>query len=286
MTLSAKPLGAARFTLLNTRPAHQAAELNALVAQANGLVLPCPLLQIKSHPMTSQQWQSMLACTKVILTSVNAVQALQQGAAASTNDGFASDLAQRFAPNTQFFAIGAATRQAGLDAGLPMQDVQELALESSLGQSSQPPKFDSETLLAHPSMHALQVGGQRIALIKGVGGRELIAATLTARGASVQAFTVYERECAPFNTQVWHAFNQAKNPILLLTSWEGFECLHRHVPNPAGTLNATVVFGERIAHNLQQMGWPGMIEVCAPSQFAIVEAIETILERVERQTAH
>jgi uroporphyrinogen-III synthase len=116
-----------------------------------------------------------------------------------------------------------------------------------------------------------------------------MANTLQARGAILETLAVYQRECAPFCLEAWRAFTHANNPILLLTSWESFECLQRHLQRhesgevyqkaPWDFLTATVVFGQRIADHLQQIGWQGAIEVCAPSQFAIVTAVESILER-------
>ncbi|MGM0542087.1 MAG: uroporphyrinogen-III synthase, partial [Pseudomonadota bacterium] len=68
-----------RFTLLNTRPQHQAEVLSELVKHAGGKALNCPTLAI--------QWGSqkaLRACLtkeleqydKVILTSVNAVEGI------------------------------------------------------------------------------------------------------------------------------------------------------------------------------------------------------------------
>ncbi|WP_127469926.1 uroporphyrinogen-III synthase [Thiomicrorhabdus aquaedulcis] len=300
MTLPAKPLGAARFTLLNTRPAHQAAELNALVAQANGLALPCPLLAIEQSAVLDAQWAEITQCEALIFTSVNAVTAFKDSPI------FVREATQ----NTPCYAIGAATWQAGLSAGLLMQALDSVAclecleplkspkpklpglvglktpnlktletLEILETPNAQPPKFDSETLLAHANMQAAQVKGKIIGLLKGEGGRDLIATTLQQRGAHLHSVALYKRVCAPFCMASWQAFTQAKLPILVLTSWESFECLARALPDTTDWrfVYATLVFSQRIANALHARGWPGTLYVCSPSAPGIMHSIELSL---------
>ncbi len=51
--------------------------------------------------------------------------------------------------------------------------------------------FDSEGLLEHPRLQNLT--GQRVLIVRGVGGRELLDQVLEQRGAAVTAAVVYER---------------------------------------------------------------------------------------------
>ncbi|MEO7254325.1 MAG: uroporphyrinogen-III synthase [Casimicrobium sp.] len=53
--------------------------------------------------------------------------------------------------------------------------------------------FDSEGLLALPSMQAAAVNGKRIVIFRGNDGRELLRETLVKRGATVDAITAYHR---------------------------------------------------------------------------------------------
>ena len=53
--------------------------------------------------------------------------------------------------------------------------------------------FDSEGLLALPSMQATAIKGKRIVIFRGNDGRELLRAELLKRGATVDAVTAYHR---------------------------------------------------------------------------------------------
>ena len=52
--------------------------------------------------------------------------------------------------------------------------------------------FDSESLLRHPTLHA--VAGRRVLLVSGAGGRQLLREELARRGAEVAVAEVYRRE--------------------------------------------------------------------------------------------
>jgi uroporphyrinogen-III synthase len=88
-------------------------------------------------------------------------------------------LAQR--RDLKLAAVGAATMRALNQAGY------RVAITPQDGS-------DSEALLAHPQLQ--NVAGRQVLLVKGVGGRELLAAELAARGASVVPADVYERRPA------------------------------------------------------------------------------------------
>jgi uroporphyrinogen-III synthase len=88
-------------------------------------------------------------------------------------------LAQR--RDLELAAVGLATARALNQAGHRVAIVPE-------------GRADSEGLLEHPRLQ--HVTGRRVLLVKGMGGRELLADALTARGALVTAIDVYERRAA------------------------------------------------------------------------------------------
>ncbi|MBV8656379.1 MAG: uroporphyrinogen-III C-methyltransferase [Burkholderiales bacterium] len=74
--------------------------------------------------------------------------------------------------------IGPASRDRALELGLADVIVPEN-------------RYDSEGLLEHPNLQ--QMAGKRVVLFRGNGGRELLAETLAARGATVEIVEAYRR---------------------------------------------------------------------------------------------
>jgi uroporphyrinogen-III synthase len=83
--------------------------------------------------------------------------------------------------NLALATVGPATARALNQAGYPV------AVQSADGA-------DSESLLRHPRLNA--VAGERILLVKGSHGRNLLAQELARRGARLTVAEVYRRECA------------------------------------------------------------------------------------------
>lgn len=81
---------------------------------------------------------------------------------------------------------------------------------------------DSEALLALPELADMR--GQRALIVRGVGGRPLLAQNLTARGAAVDFAEIYQRrDGAPD----WPAFDRAPPDAVIVTSGEIVEQLFR-----------------------------------------------------------
>lgn len=152
--------------VLVTRPAHQAAALIAAIEAAGGEAVSFPALSIEAVPAT--QLSAALAwlhdADSVIFISPNAA---QFGMAAIGQLPVAATI----------FAVGPGTARALAAAGVT--------------QAVVPDGQDSEALLALPQL--ADVAGQRIAIVRGVGGRPFLADTLTARGARVRYVECYRR---------------------------------------------------------------------------------------------
>lgn len=158
--------------VLVTRPAHQADSLCRLIEACGGMAIRCPALLI-SEP---QDWTPALAIFDrlaeidvAIFTSANAV------------DRSLPLIRERggWPPRLEIAAIGQATAQALARHGVVN------CLQPQAG-------FNSEALLALPRLQ--NVVGQRVVIVRGEGGRELLVETLTARGATVIYAEVYRRE--------------------------------------------------------------------------------------------
>lgn len=87
-------------------------------------------------------------------------------------------------------------------------------------------RFDSEALLARPELAAEHVGGRRIAIFRGDGGRELLADTLRERGAHVDCITCYRRSgpAAGFG-QLLEAWRAGRLDAIVVSSSEGLRYL-------------------------------------------------------------
>jgi uroporphyrinogen-III synthase len=81
-----------------------------------------------------------------------------------------------------------------------------------------PARMDSEGLLALPQLQ--NVADQRIVIFRGLGGRETLAQTLRARGASVDYCELYRRSLPTEAAQQWAQW------LLQLTQREGLACIN------------------------------------------------------------
>ncbi len=167
MTQAAEcPLGG--LGVLVTRPVHQAEGLCRLIEAAGGRALRFPTLEIRptQHPEQSQALFAQ-AWDWWLFVSANAV---EQTLA----------LLGRIPAGPRIGAVGQATAEALAAAGHPVDLVPDA-------------QFDSEALLASEAMQG--VAGRRILIVRGEGGRALLAETLQARGATLAYAEIYRRGC-------------------------------------------------------------------------------------------
>jgi len=160
-------------TIVVTRPRAQAAPLAEAIAAAGGIPLIFPLLEISpaSDPQPLAEAVDRLSdYTLAIFISPNAV-----------DYALPSILARGvWPPGLLPAAVGQGT-------------VKALAAHGINGCVAPSERFDSETLLSLPELAAEKVQGQRVAIFRGDGGRELLAETLRKRGAEVDCITCYRR---------------------------------------------------------------------------------------------
>jgi uroporphyrinogen-III synthase len=156
-------------TILVTRPAHQANVLTQLIEQAGGRTLLFPAMAIEP-PLDPRAAVALLheiaSFDLSIFVSANAVEQ-----AFALAPGLARGL-------RTVFAVGAATARALQSHGIADVIVPEDAA-------------DSEALLRLPQLE--NVRDQRVLIVRGEGGRELLADTLEQRGALVRRAECYRR---------------------------------------------------------------------------------------------
>ncbi|HWR75657.1 MAG TPA: uroporphyrinogen-III synthase, partial [Thiobacillus sp.] len=154
-------------TVLVTRPAHQAVALTQAIRAAGGTAFEFPALDIEAVPLEALAMPlvRLAEADMAIFTSPNAA---QFGMAAIRAGGALSGA-------IQVLAIGPGTARA-----LQAQGVSGIVT---------PDGQDSEALLALPQL--AEVAGKRVVIVRGVGGRALLADALCARGAQVDFMECY-----------------------------------------------------------------------------------------------
>lgn len=151
-----------------TRARHQAASLSGMIEAAGGRALRVPMIEIEQTTATDEAIERLMEFHLAIFVSANAVQhALPRIHASGAN------LAQ-----LRLASIGRKTAAALEESGYQVDTCPQQ-------------EFTSEALLALPAMQHL--GGRRVIIFRGEGGRELLAETLRSRGARVEYAEVYRR---------------------------------------------------------------------------------------------
>lgn len=191
-----------------TRPSQQAKRLSQLITQAGGTVISFPLIEIA--PLTNlSQFQHVIAHIAeydwAIFISSNAV------------ENSLPHLQTQGIPSTlKFAAIGPTTAQS----------LQHFGIQNTLIPQG---RFDSESLLALPAFQEMQ--GKKVMIVRGVGGREVLADTLKARGAEVVFAECYQRINPQTDCQLLEdAFRQQQLQAIVVTSSEAM----RHLLDLAG----------------------------------------------------
>jgi uroporphyrinogen-III synthase len=214
--------------ILVTRPKAQSEQLVAAIEVAGGEALVMPVIDIKPLALDKADIDSFEQQDFLIFISRNAVTCLAENI----------DVA-KLADKT-LVAVGSGTAKAMQEKGLNVSLVPQ-------GPSG------SEGLLAMPELH--QLSGKRILIVRGRGGRELLADTLMARGAIVQYIEVYERVCSsPTMTERAQALTAE---TLICTSVMGIDNLVSLFPSQVQTLFAKrlVVVSDRIKQHAVNLGF-------------------------------
>ncbi|MCK6390439.1 MAG: uroporphyrinogen-III synthase [Azonexus sp.] len=227
-----------------TRPRAQAAPLAEAIAAAGGKPLIFPLLEI--GPPASQEALNL------------AVRELTD-----------YQLAVFISPNAVDYALPAILQQGPWPstmrpAAVGPGTVKALAAYGVQGCVVPAGPFDSEALLALPELASEEVNGQRVAIFRGDGGRELLADTLRARGARVDCIPCYaRREPGQGYETLLAAWSAGALDALTISSSEALRYLHDGLDATGLTfLAATPLFvpHARIAASARQLGLTKVIE--------------------------
>jgi uroporphyrinogen-III synthase len=205
-----------------TRPAGQSSRLVALIAAAGGNPIVFPLIDIRAARDVSvprDRFARIGEYDLIVFVSANAV---EHGCALLPSGADWSSV-------PYIAAVGIGTARA-----LNAHGISRVLLPAE--------RYDSEGLLALPEF--TEVAGKRVLIVRGVGGRELLAERLAARGASVEYAECYERMPPAASPQpLIDAWRARGIHAVTITSSEGLRHLHALLPEEGLTyLRATPLF--------------------------------------------
>ena len=216
-----------------TRPIDQAKKLSALVTEAGGTPISFPLIGItplKDYSQFEAVINEIETYDWAIFISSNAVQ-----------NGMPRLVKAGIPKNLNFAAIGPVTAS----------ELERFGLKDVLIPND---RFDSESLLELDEMHAMQ--DKKVMIFRGVGGRDVLAETLKARGAQVTFAECYQRINPQTNCDLLtQLYAEKKLHGIVVTSSEAI----RHLLDLAGNadwLNNVTLFVNhaRIAELPKQLG--------------------------------
>jgi len=241
--------------ILVTRPAEQAAKLAQMIAAQGGQAVIFPLLEIGAadDPAPLQRAIEQLDdYAFAIFISPNAVAfALPQILAA-----------RRWPPHLLAAAIGPSTAQ-------------QLAAQGIANVISPAERFDSEALLELPAFAAKALAGKRVLILRGNGGRELLAETLRQRGAQVCAVSCYHRSPPADGEPLVSLLNNRQLDALTISSSEGLRNLLALLDTDAFTQLCRLplfVPHQRIAQVAAELGLSCVV-LSAPADAGIIESL-------------
>lgn len=192
------------WRVLLTRPAEESLALAATLAEAGIFSSSLPLLDIEPLPVTPEQLEVLRDlgryCAVIVVSKPAARLAVRQ--------------LHRAWPQLPWFSVGAATAKVLAEHGLNVH--------------YPPTGDDSEALLQLPALReAIARPDARVLILRGEGGRELLAERLRASGASVDYLELYRRFLPAYDAGVLMQRIQLERLNgLTVSSGQGFLHLH------------------------------------------------------------
>ena len=262
----------AGLRVLVTRPQGRADDLIAAIAASGGSATHIPLLMVMPldenrdaaiWQQTKQRVLDLDRYRRVIAISVNAAQYGLEWI-----DNYWPQLPRGMA----WYGIGAATV-----AALARRDIVAQS-NSTIQNGADGAAVNSETLLALPALQ--KIDGERILILRGVGGRETLAAVLRERGAQVDYAECYRR-VEPILDAAQQAQLQALNfDAICVNSNETLQNLWSYLSAAArlqAQQRALIVPSARVAAAAKTLGFARVITAANAGTPATLAALRTVL---------
>jgi uroporphyrinogen-III synthase len=186
-----------------TRPAGEAQRLAALIRAAGGVPLSYPAIEIVDPPDPG--------ALDAVIDRLDDFDLAIFISPSAVHKAMARILARRVLPG--------ALRYAAIGPG-GVRALQQFGIREVIAPAADSLRHDSESLLAAGFLQ--NVGGMRIVIFRGDGGRELLREALSARGASVEAVTSYRRAPPSWDSApLLQAWARGEVAAVIVTSSEG-----------------------------------------------------------------
>ncbi|VVN26311.1 Uroporphyrinogen-III synthase [Pseudomonas fluorescens] len=244
------------WRLLLTRPAEESAALSDVLTEAGIFSSSLPLLEIDPIPVSDTMCQVIRGleryCAVIVVSKPAARVAVQ--------------LVDQYCPQPprqKWFSVGAATAQIladhGLDVSFPCEG------------------DDSEALLElAPLREAIARPDPRVLIMRGEGGRELLAERLRELGASVEYLELYRRDLPHYPPAALPERIKAERLNgLVVSSGMGFEHLHRLAGDAWPQLARLPLFvpSPRVAELARAAGAQTVVDCRGASAAALLTAL-------------
>jgi uroporphyrinogen-III synthase len=242
-------------TIIVTRPRAQASTLAGRIAERGGKPVIFPLIEI-SPAADPGPLQAAIACL----------------------DRYA--LAIFISPNAIEFSLPLILAQRGWPSGLRAvaigpSSVSRLAAYGVQQTLVPVERFDSESVLELPELQRAAVVGKRVLILRGNGGRELLAETLRERGSEVDYVSCYLRSAPASAALLTALWDSGQLDALTISSSEGLRNLVDLLDQRArAQLRTTPVFvpHQRIAELAQALAVQQVV-LTGPADAGIVTAL-------------
>lgn len=247
------------YSVLVTRPEEQAGPLIAEIERRGGQVVFAPMIVIRpkrNDPKALAVIKRLPEFHSVIFVSKNAV-----------DFGIELIRAQKLSlEGRQVYAVGVGSAGRLRELGVTQ-------VHTPHGE------FTSEGLLKLPGLSSHQIDDEQVLIVRGAGGRELLAQTLTHRGARVEYCEVYERTMPTESlSSILKACDVNVPDVGLITSLEALTNLAEKIDQEKLDLLYDVpllVAGSRTAQEVERLGFTmEPVIVDNPGDQSIVDALE------------
>jgi uroporphyrinogen-III synthase len=255
--------------VLITRPRGRGELLAGAIREAGGSVTEVPLLAVE--PLDPQRDADTIARTSAQLRGLDRYDAVIAISINAVEFGlrWATEYRSQWPANLRWYGIGAATTEALEQWGAPVEP-------AAAG-------MNTEALLTLPSLQ--HIAGQRLLILRGIGGRETLAQQLRERGAQVEYAECYRRS-EPQLAATERARLTEPVDAICVNSAETLANLWNNLPaeaQPRVCAQALIVPSQRVAERAAILGFTQVIVATNAGTPATLAALAMLAADMKRE---